>query len=254
MTEVPVPRYYRLLPLVPLVVVAVVWQLFALGKHQGWALPTFTGTVVALAQLLVSTALWSALGSSALALVIGFVAAAVVGLPLGLLLGAFPPVERFVDVYLTALLVMPMAALVPLVVVVFGLGTVASAVVVFLFALVYIIVNTMVGARLTPRSLREMAASFGAAPLQVYRRVVLPHAVPEIVAGLRNGLGHGVNGMIVAEFELVTIGIGRLVDEYSSNFQAAQLFAVIIILLGFGAALLSLLERGEHRLTAWKRG
>ena len=70
---------------------------------------------------------------------------------------------------------------------------------------------------------------------------------------MRLGLGHGITGMIIAEFELVTVGIGRLVDEYSANFEAARLFALIIILLGLGSLLLSMLERAERSLTSWRQ-
>lgn len=232
-----------------------VWQL--LGNDEiRLAMPTFTRTMAALGDLLADgfgegTLLEGMLITNQ-ALVGGYLAALVVSLPLGILMGSSRAVAKVASPYLTILLAVPMIALVPIVQLVFGLTLAGRVVVVFLFAFIYMTINTMIGVREASPELKEMARSFGATRGQMLRRVILPGAVPAIMAGVRLGLGRAIIGMIIAELSLIGAGIGSLILEFQVRFQPAYVFAIVMLAVLEGVLLMEIARRIEVRFARWK--
>ena len=149
--------------------------------------------------------------------------------------------------YLMLLLAIPLIAILPLVQAVLGLGLVTRVVVVVLFALVYITLNTETGIRTVPSPLREMAHSYGASRWHTFRHVVLPSARPDIAAGLRLGLGRAVVGMVIAELFLVTTGIGSVVSYYRGRFDTGAVLAIVLVLVLEGVLVMQLTRRLDKR-------
>lgn len=235
-----------------LAALAAAWEV---GGHlwgSNLTVPPFSRVAAALAVQVAGAELWLALGTTLAALAFGFGAAILVGIPLGLAIGWYRPVGRLADVYLRLLLSMPVSPTVPVLVVIFGINRTAQAAVIFLFSIAVILVNTAAGVRGANPRLVEMARSFGASDLLIFRRVVLPGAVPAVIAGLRLGTGRAVIGMVVAELILLATGIGRLITRYSDSFQAAQLFAVILVVLALGVGLIAGWQGLERRLLRWQ--
>lgn len=231
-----------------LAVLITSWQVAGNDSVQ-LTFPTFTRTVASFWQLLVSGELVRGLVQSNQAMVIGYVLALSIAIPLGVLMGAVSLLERIVKPYLTVMLALPLIAVLPLVQTVLGLGLASRVFVVFLFSFVYVTVNTTVGVRSAAHDLREMARSFGATGLQTLRHVILPAAFPSIMAGARLGLGRAIVGMVIAELFLVGQGIGNMLLYYRSQFDPGAVLALALVMIGEGVIVMTLARRVEARYT-----
>ncbi|MBI4492066.1 MAG: ABC transporter permease [Chloroflexi bacterium] len=239
------------LPLGVFAVGAGLWELATINS-ESLIIPTFSQTMVGLYQLLFQTGqLWGPLLLSNQALVLGYVLAVTVGVGLGLGMARARWLESIADPYVHMMLAMPTAPLIPLVMMALGLGIESRVLIVFLFAFIYITVNTRAGVRNVDPGLIEMARSFGASEADVWRRILIPGAVPAILAGLRIGLGRAVNGMVVAELLLVATGIGNLLLEFRAAFHSGLLFATVLAVALEAIVLLALMRVLEDRLAPW---
>jgi ABC-type nitrate/sulfonate/bicarbonate transport system permease component len=238
---------YRLLTLL---VIAVAWQLLAINAG-GLLIPSFTDTVVALVELLFDPVLWQALLISNQAMVIGFAISVVIGIPLGLAMGRFRAAEQFSDVYLNILLVTPISTLIPLLVMSVGIGLAARIILVVFFTFIMIIVNSRAGVRQVDPSLIEMGRSFGASERQLWQRIILPGAMPAVMAGIRIGLSRAVQGMVIVELLMVSVGVGGLILRYRGFFQADRLYAVIVVIVIEALILIALARWVERRVVPW---
>ena len=203
-------------------------------------------------KLLSSGKLLSSLGLSLTTLAIGFGLAVLFGLVLGLLMGRFRAVEHFFDIYVNALMSAPMTAFVPVLILWFGLGVESRIAVVFLFAVFVIIVNTMTGVKQVDTVLVEMARSFGAREREIFFKIMLPAALPAIMAGLRLGMGRAVKGMVTGEMLLTLTGIGAMIMQYGSAFATDALFAVILTILALALLSMKAVHWLDRRMTGWK--
>ena len=174
------------------------------------------------------------------------------GVAVGLLMGLLPDVDRALSVYVSILIATPISAAVPLVVVVFGLGLASKVVVVVLFSLGLVVVNTATGVRNVDPRLVEMATAYGATRSQLIRHVVLPGAVPMILAGLRLALGLAVTGMVISELFVISDGIGLLVLTYSASFETGKLYAVTAATVLLGVVALYLFSLLERKFSHWR--
>ena len=181
-----------------------------------------------------------------------FALAALFGVVLGLLMGRFRAVEHFLDLYVNALMSAPSTAFVPVLILWFGLGVESRIAVVFLFAVFVIIINTMTGVKQVDTVLVEMARSFGAREREIFFKIMLPAALPAIMAGLRLGIGRAVKGMVTAEMLLTLTGIGAMIMQYGSSFATDSLFAVILTILILALLTMKAVQWLDRRLTGWK--
>jgi NitT/TauT family transport system permease protein len=245
------PRVQRwTLRLFSLCAFALGWELFA-NNLNSLLMPRFTETLAALVHLLATPLLWEAVWVSNQAMVLGFVLAAVVGVASGLLMGRWRAAEKFLDPYLNILLVTPMSALIPILIMATGLGIVTRVLIVFTFAVVVITVNTRAGLKMIDASWIEMARSFGVTELQLWRKVLLRGAFPAIVTGLRLGLARAISGMIFVELLLLALGIGRLMLDFQGNFDSANLYATVFVVVAEAVVLMQIFGRLERRTARW---
>ncbi|MFC8126566.1 ABC transporter permease [Streptomyces sp. NPDC057302] len=233
-------------------VFAAGWELYA-RERGGLLLPGFAQTVRATAGLLADAELWHALAVSNQALVLGFALALLVGVPAGIVLGRFRLIERYADVYLNILLVTPMAAIIPLLVMSVGVGLTSRILLVTVFSVVMVIVNCRTGVRQVDPSLIEMARSFGARERQIWTRILLPGALPAIMTGARLGIGRAVTGMVIVELLMVSDGLGGLILKYRGLLKAPELYGTVVIILAEALFLISLARWGENKVTRWAR-
>jgi NitT/TauT family transport system permease protein len=230
-----------------LAIFAAVWQVWATFAGN-ILLPTFTATVAAFVDLIVGGALWEPLARSNLTMVLGFIASVIVGVPLGLLMGRRPFVDRLVAPYVALLVVVPAAPLLPIIVMMIGFGLPAGVLLVIVFTIVYILVNTRAGIRSVDPHLVEMALSYGASEVSLWRYVLIPAALPAIGTGLRIGLGRSFAGMILGELLLLSSGIGLLLEQYRATNSSAHVFAVVLVLLVEAVLIGFVMRRVERRL------
>ena len=214
--------------------------------------PSPWATLTALGALLWSGALLTATLTSLQSLLLGFGAAVLVGVPLGLVMGVVRPVGRVARVYLDLLIALPTAALVPLVILSFGISVLSSAVIVFVFSAPFVVMNAYGGVRDVRPRLMEMARAFDASWGQLFARIVLPSATPMILAGIRYALSRAFVGLIVAELLLSPFGLGKLIMTSRSMFEHDRMFATVLWTLLFAGAALAALARVEARLLRWR--
>jgi ABC-type nitrate/sulfonate/bicarbonate transport system permease component len=214
--------------------------------------PPFSAVVEALIGLLGDPELWTSAAVTLESFVLGFGLALIVGIGTGLLTARFESVDRLSAVYLRILMTAPLAPLVPLLIGLFGIGLPSRIALVFLFSVAVISLNTRTGVRNVDHDLLQMARSFGVGERLTFQRVRFPGAVPAIMAGVRLGAGRAVVGMVVSELIIVSVGLGRLINVYRGRFQAADMFAVVIVILAIGVAILLIVKWLERRMTTWK--
>jgi ABC-type nitrate/sulfonate/bicarbonate transport system permease component len=214
-------------------------------------IPTPVETALAAVRLWSEGRLPAALASSLSTYLGGFGLAVLVALPLGALMGAFGLLGRTLEIYIYALAATPRVAFIPLIIVLLGLGIEAKLFIVFLGAVMPIIINTYAGVRQADADLVEMARSVGASRLRIFRAVVLPGAVPYILAGLRIGATIGLINTVVAELYTAVTGLGGLLALYGNTFRMAEYFVVVLTLSAMGVAVTAALRALEIRLTRW---
>ena len=234
-----------------LIAFLALWQ-WAAWVPVSFNFPTPWATLIALVHMVVSGELLQATATSLQSLALGFGVAIVIGVPLGLVMGVARGFGRVARVYIDLLIALPTAALIPLVILSFGISIASSAVIVFVFSAPFITMNAYGGVRDTRPRLVEMARSYGASRLQLFARVVLPSALPMILAGMRLGLSRAFLGLIVAELLLSPFGLGRLIMNSRSMFEHDKMFATVVWTLILSGVALALLAKLEGRLLRWR--
>ncbi len=235
-----------------LAVVCAAWELFARTAHS-LLLPSFSQTALALTELVQQPTVWKALWESNQAMLVGFGLSLVIGLPLGLLAGRVREVEEAADPYLNFLLMVPVAALLPIFVMALGLGLIVRVAVVFMFTIPVIVVNVRAGLRKIDPALIDMAHTLGASERQLWRTILLPGSLPGVLSGMRLGLGRALSGMVVAELLLIAVGVGKLMLAYQGQFESASLYALVIILVLEAVGLMAVSAAVERHATAWNQ-
>jgi NitT/TauT family transport system permease protein len=234
-----------------------------LSVLAGWELlsrfvvpPQFLPPPSAIARAFVTTTqsgeLLRQLWHTASVLTLGFGLAILCGAALGIAMGMFSTFGRVLDPYVNAFAAMPTVALVPLVIIWLGLGFEAKVFLTWLVSISPVIINTQIGVRNVPPAFVETARAFGCSRRQLFRRVILPAAMPFLVAGIRVGLGRALVGAIVAEMFTALDGLGYLMVLYGNTFRTAELFVPIIVLATLSIAITNLIERIEKKMAPWR--
>jgi ABC-type nitrate/sulfonate/bicarbonate transport system permease component len=203
-------------------------------------------------ELFVSGAIWEHMWFSLTNFAIGFVISVVLGVLLGVPMGWYKNVSKTFDPLLSGIYATPLIALLPLIIMLFGLGAISKIIMTILAAVFPILINTMVGIANTDHRLITMARAFGAKDNQIFRKVSLPGSLPYIVAGMRVALGRALVYIVVAEQYGAAMGLGYLSSVAAQRFQMAAMFVPIVIIAGLGAGLNELFKSVERRLDKWK--
>ncbi len=186
-------------------------------------------------------------------LVYGLGFAILIGIPLAVAMARLRKLDWALDLPLTAFYATPMVALVPVLVLWFGIYLQAKVIVVFLFAVFPIIINTYQGVRECDKNLLEVAKSFRASEKGMWQDVLLPFALPYIAAGIRLAIGRGLVGMVIAEFYTTISGLGFMVTKYANVFEMDKTFVPVITLMILGVSLTAVLKSVERRIAPWRR-
>jgi ABC-type nitrate/sulfonate/bicarbonate transport system permease component len=187
-----------------------------------------------------------------LGFVVGFSISVVGGILGGLLIGRFRLAHLALDPFITALYNTTSVALIPLIQLWFGFGFMAKVVIVLLSAFFPVVFNTATGVSDVPRDTVDVVRAYGGSGRQITSKVVLPSAVPFIMAGVRLAVGRGIVGIVVAEFFTAIGGLGGMIVEFSNSFQTAKLFVPVLTLVALGLGLTELAKWVERRIAPWK--
>jgi NitT/TauT family transport system permease protein len=229
----------------------VIW--FAVWEAVGRAglstiVPPFTAVLEAAYVILPTEKFAAAAAISLRSFAIGMALAVAVGVPLGVLMARVRGAARILGLWVNIFVSAPISALVPLLMAVIGIGETTVAVTVFLFAVFVIILDTQVGVTRADRSLVEMALAFGATRAQLYGKVLLLAALPEILAGLRLGAIRGVKGVVIGQLLVAILGVGELFELYSNHFLMEEFWALVIIVFLFAFAVSEAIAALERRV------
>jgi sulfonate transport system permease protein len=184
-------------------------------------------------------------------MIYGLSVALVVGIPLGIAMARFRRLDWALDLPINALYATPLVAVVPLLVLWFGIYLKAKIIVVFLFAVFPVLINTYQGVRECDKNMLEVARSFRSGEWQMWQDVLFPFAVPYIIAGIRLAIGRGLIGMIIAEFYTTISGLGFMITRYANVFEMDKVFVPVIVLMVLGVSLTSLLKWAGRRIAPW---
>jgi NitT/TauT family transport system permease protein len=246
------PTRTLVIRLVSLAAVLSAWELY--GRSVNPILFTYPSAIgSAFAELTRSGELQSYLLQSLQVLAWGLFFSVAIGLPVGVLIARFTTIELATDLYINALYSTPMVAVVPLIVLWFGFKVPAKVVIVFLFMVFPILINTQQGVKNVDRGLLEVARSFCSTERQLWGDVILPSALPFIAAGLRLAIGRGLVGMVIAEFYTSIAGLGYMIVRYANSFETAKLFVPIVVLMVMGVLLVQAAKALEFWIAPWQR-
>jgi NitT/TauT family transport system permease protein len=199
-----------------------------------------------------SAKLWHDLMISSRAFIWGFSLAVLVGIPVGLVMGWRRRVEYSLDPFLTALYASPLVALAPLFIIIFGVGVLGKAALVFLLSVFPFIFNTFAGVKSTDSLLINVIRSYGGTEKDLYLKVILPSTMPYIIAGARLAIGRGLVGIIVGEFYAASEGIGFAITQAGDTYRLADMFVGIIILALIAVVLTELMRKLELTIAPWR--
>jgi ABC-type nitrate/sulfonate/bicarbonate transport system permease component len=232
-----------------LVIFFAIWQaLFELHQLNPLFVGSPSGMARSLYHLFSTGSIWPDLRESGLEFVLGFLIGAGSGVLLGVLIGWFTLLDDFLDPLIAAFYATPYVAFLPLIVVWLGIGVWAKVAIVVWAAFFAVLINTIAGVKNTPPEYLRVAESFCVARLRLLRTVVIPSAVPYVLAGLRQSIGRGLVGVIVAEFFLASKGIGFFITSATTTFRANDAFAAIFITAVVGLALVRAVGMIERRV------
>jgi NitT/TauT family transport system permease protein len=133
----------------------------------------------------------------------------------------------------------------------FGTSRLTQVIFIYLSAVVVTTVNARSGVRGVDAGCVEMARSFGATERQVLVRILLPGAMPLIMAGVRIGMGRAVRAMIMGDMVIAVVGLGALLRKYGGRFDAASVFGLLLVIVGVALACTSTIRWVERRMTRW---
>jgi ABC-type nitrate/sulfonate/bicarbonate transport system permease component len=196
--------------------------------------------------------LWGHLAVSGQEYLFGFALALLTGIPLGLALGLYRRLNYLLDPWLSAIYATPTIALVPLIILIFGIGLPSKIVVVWLEAIFVIVVSVMAGVHAVDRRHLDLARSFRASKWLTFRSVTLPTSVPFILTGLRLGSTRAIVGVVVSEFLAANAGIGFYINTSGTFFRTDRVMLGVILLGLIGIVLGEGIRRLERRFEKWR--
>ena len=214
--------------------------------------PPFSKIVAKGVELFANGTIWEHMWFSLTNFAVGFTIAVVLGVIAGVPMGWYKGISKTFDPLLSGIYATPLIALLPLIIMLFGLGPLSKIIMTILAAVFPILINTMTGIANTDNRLITMSRAFGATDSTIFLKVSVPGSLPYIVAGMRVALGRALVYIVVAEQYGAAMGLGYLSSVAAQRFQMAAMFVPIVIIACLGAGLNELLKLVENRLDKWK--
>lgn len=182
----------------------------------------------------------------------GLLLSVTVGVGLGIAMGWYRVIYYLLDPLLSFIYSLPRVAFIPLTIIWFGIGVSSKAALIFIMAVFPVLINTVAGVRSVDRGMIDMGRSFCANDRAIFRTIVLPSAIPTILAGLRLAIGYGLIGVAVGELFASKDGLGNLIAEGGTRFRIDIVFMGTFILGFFGVGMAQIIKRLEKRLDRWR--
>ena len=238
---------YRIPMMASLIVWALVWEI--VGRLDTiFLIPPMTAIIAAGFDLVQTNSWQNATLVTIRSFVIGMALAIGIGVPLGVMMGRVKIIDNIFGLWVNIFVSAPLSALVPVLMILFGMGEATIVVTVFLFAVWIIVLDARAGVMQVPSSLVEMARSYGASQATIMRKIILVSALPEILAGIRIGVIRGVKGVVIGQILVAVIGYGELFELYSRSFDMERFWALTLVLFAAAMVLSAIVENAEKRI------
>lgn len=230
-----------------------VWQLYYLSGLGSAALrkgpaDVWSAFTTMLDQGILLTNLWATMQ----AVVIALALAAVIGTVLGLALALLPRTEAAFAPVISGLNSMPRVALAPVFIIAFGIGMTAKVALAFSVVVFMFMLNARAGVKSADPDVLRMARTMGMSKVQQFFKVLLPVATPSIFAAFRLGLIYALLGVVTSELISARDGLGQLIAQYSSSFQMASVYAILILLAVVAGLMNALTGLAENWVLRWQ--
>ncbi|GAB2473129.1 ABC transporter permease [Promicromonospora xylanilytica] len=226
-----------------------IWWVLALSGLQ---LPTPPEVVVKGAELWSSGTLTEDLTASLGRVLAGFLLGSAAAVPVGFLMGWYTPARGLFEPWIQFFRTIPPLALLPLVLVLMGIGELPKVFVIFLAAFLACVISTYQGVVSVDRTLINAARVLGAKDGTIFLRVVVPASSPFILVGMRVGLGSAWATLVAAELLAAQAGLGFRMQQAQTYYDLATIFVSIVVIGIFGLVMDRLLLLAETRLTGWQ--
>ena len=233
--------------LASLLVWAVVWEICG-RSGASLVIPPLSNIFARIIEIVPTPSFMNALWITGRSFLLGNAIAIAIGVPLGILMGRSLLADRMLLPWVNMFLSAPLSALVPVIMVLFGLGEKTIVLTVVLFAIWIIVLDARAGVKGISPSLVEMARSFGAGPWQAFSRIYVWAALPEILSGIRLGLIRAVKGVVIGQLLVSIVGFGSLFELYSSRFLMEHFWALLFVLFIFAFLLNEILVWLERKV------
>jgi ABC-type nitrate/sulfonate/bicarbonate transport system permease component len=244
----------KILPALSIVIFVLAWELMV--RWRGIApifLPAPSSIAIQMWQMIAAGTMEFHLGVTLLRIFAGFFVAAVTGIALGLLMGMSRIVSRIADIWIAALYPLPKISLIPLLIIWLGTGEAYRIVISAITAFFPIVISTYAGIRQVDRGLIKAAEDLGANARQIQLKVVIPAAMPSILAGLQ--LGMGVTIILIVAAEMIggssQSGMGYLLISSGQVMETEKVFASLVMLAVMGAVIIKLQQWIDRRIAPW---
>jgi len=219
--------------------------------------PIFISSPTRIAQaafrmFFVTGEIWRDIGWSGLTFTLGLAIALGVGIPLGLAAGWYRRFSYAAAPFLAALNATPQVAFLPLLILWIGTGLASRVVIIALLAVLPVALHALGAVRTVDARLVRVAKSFSAPDRFLFESVVLPSAVPFLLAGIRLAVGRGMIGIVVGEIYGSAAGLGMMINQAGSRFETDKVFVGVLTIAAAGVALVELVRHIEHRVEAWR--
>ena len=235
------------------ILLVVIWQVVTdLNLVKQIFLPTPLQVLDGLKSIFSGGAIWNDLAVSGEEFIIGLGISIAIGASLGILTGWYRAVDEFFKPIVVALNSMPQVAVIPLLILIFGIGITPKVIVVILSCAPVILMNTTTGVGNVDERLMRVARSFGATDWQAIRTIVIPEVVPFFMTGLRISIGRATIGVVVGEIFASKAGIGNLLISASDSFNMPVMYASVIIITAIGILLTQVAAWAERRMQLWR--
>lgn len=236
----------------PVVLIGLWFLISCLGFVDRLLLPTPVHVAQKLVFLFTTGDVWPDLVSTLLRWICGLCLGILVGIPIGLLMGASARIYASLEVIVDFCRSIPVTAMFPIFLVFFGIGERSKIAIAVWVTVLYVVINTLYGVRHTSETRRMVARVFRATPWQVFSKVIFPEALPHIFVGMRISVSMSLVLVVAAEMIMgTTAGLGKRIFDAALTYSVSEMYATIIVTGSLGYISNKVFVLVEQRLIHW---
>ena len=246
-------RGKQLLTITSPILILILWEVFSrTGILDIRFFPPPTAIVSTFFELATSGLLWTHVSVSLYRIAMGFLLGVIPGVIIGLLMGLYAPIRHFISPIVMAFMPIPTLALMPIIIILFGIGDFSKVVTIAGSVFFPVVINTVAGVLNIDRVHLDVAKNYGASPKDFFLKIAFPGALPVMLEGIQMGQAIALLTIVAAEMMGATSGIGYLIWTSYKAFMLKEMF-VGLVLISFFGFLFSLLLRGlQKRIVPWR--